>query len=225
MMLCSLALGHKTPWDTVEFEALRVGFDLSLNAQNPDRTLLERTRAFEEQDLALLFGAMFDRKPKGVKDIADHVRCVVSGVIPEDQKEYMDALAAIFQKRVLVYLEGVGHPPSCRDSLVDARQFEQDKDSSNLRCLLLLQASSDSDLMPFGSDWTIRFELTLPDEEANDAVPISWHTCLRSGEVTLSPAVLEILTKPSRTRHHAEWEHWFHSQLLVSCMGSQYTAL
>ncbi|CAA7270124.1 unnamed protein product [Cyclocybe aegerita] len=111
---------------------------------------------------------------------------------------------------------------------------------------MVLQALTDSDLMPMCPDWKIQFILYPPkepkkkegepdkkkddEESAAEALgAIHWHTCTLTADVMVSEVVAEILETllpdPMTSLHHKAWEYWFHTQVLISGMGSHYTRL
>ncbi|CAA7269875.1 unnamed protein product [Cyclocybe aegerita] len=208
-ILCNLAVGHQNPWSMVEFKAFAKGFNLRLAQNEPSATLFAVSQHLKNDDL-------------------------------------LEDLAAIFLEWLKSYLSSEGHPSSVKGTHVAPGDWDRQKHNKLLQTSMVLQALTDSDLMPMRPNWKVRFILYPPkepkkkegepdkkkdnEESAAEALgAIHWHTCTLTADVMVSEVVAEILETllpdPTTSLHHEAWEYWFHTQVLISGMGSRYTGL
>ncbi|KAJ3508344.1 hypothetical protein NLJ89_g5810 [Agrocybe chaxingu] len=213
-LLSSLLFNHKSPWDTPEFKAIQSGFNLVLDIrQSTTSRLINRTQDLGREKLVRLFAAMFS------KDLAETIQVTSQiGCYPDIAAEYrvgvLLLLASVFNTRLTSYLQGIGHPPSARDTIVSVQDWERDKDDHLFRCRLFLKAVTDADLVPSKE---IKILLSWPiSPEDLSASFTEWHTCSMTANIPVTKHLFQMLLTPLGEGEvsHKEFDSWFHAQLL-----------
>jgi hypothetical protein len=107
--------------------------------------------ASHRHSVPALIAAMYNRRLTSVDQLTEHL---VFKTIRGSGDSTTPLFADLFGAKLIDYLAGVGHPTT-RDSLLPSQVIAQDADDTLLRAQLLLKATTDSDLMPTESNWSI----------------------------------------------------------------------
>ncbi|KAJ7636762.1 hypothetical protein FB45DRAFT_1056053 [Roridomyces roridus] len=209
--MCKVLLGHANPFEHPEFRALQEGMDVAVG-----RTSFSLKLASAPEQALPFFAALYDRGIRQKKDITDHLSY---RILIHAKDCSTRSFAALFRLLMNRFLDGTGYPDALRDTVVDAEEWSRQLNNTLLRVNLLLQAATDSDLLPFGK-WKIQFNFVGVDTVApeSDPRPLHFHTCSTTVDVKITRALENLLLSSSvrldDPTHCTAFDVWFQGQLM-----------
>lgn len=160
---------------------------------------------------------MTNRRNYGPDDLRLDVRASDSGNIR------LEMLVDILELRVGQYLRGKGHPPGLDGSIILREIYERDLNDSTLRARLLLEAFTESDLLPTEIGWKLSVRKSLiillcqlilpqiilrdiPSPELTQSSDIAvideslvnppfFHVCFRQLDIPVTEHIIELLSQ------------------------------
>ncbi|KAF9527086.1 hypothetical protein CPB83DRAFT_430299 [Crepidotus variabilis] len=233
MILSFLAFGTPDPWNQAEFLAMQAGFNLELTQdvdEGVDGTLSGRScRKFTASNLVRMLHAATNRKLTSSHELIERIS-VVPKLGARDPTGVLTPIAAIFKSRLISYLKGEGHPSSLIGTFVTPEQYEESKTDGGLRSRLLLEALTDTDMLPVEPEWQV--DLTVhhvsgDNHRNNENKTIAFHVCAQYADIAVTEHLKSLLTQYIEDDEESlkAFDKWFHGILLFSGRRSGYNIL
>ncbi|KAJ7179709.1 hypothetical protein C8R46DRAFT_1029151 [Mycena filopes] len=198
-------------WKRPEFASIRRGFDVAFGTTT---FIAELTK---HREILPLLVRIYDRE---VRQPADIVSKLSESILMRAVDNTTPFFGALFRLLMLRYLGGTGHPEATRGGLVSEDDFVAGLNDASLRARLLLQTTTDSNMMPSRESWRILWRFIGLNNTAPESIPrpVHFHTCTYDVDVKITVSVQELLlkscTKLDDREHTTPFDVWFHGQLL-----------
>ncbi|KAF8199842.1 hypothetical protein K438DRAFT_2015855 [Mycena galopus ATCC 62051] len=206
LFMSKVLLNRTDVFSHPEFLALRRGLDIKMG---PTSFISELGGL---NGMLRVFAAMYNLRVQNVVNVSSRLSWQILLHAANGTTPYY---GAIFRLLVERYVGHVGHPMEFRGTVVDEDEWCKGINDSTLRARLLLQAASDSDLLPSSDSWCLKFRFvgitTVNDPNPR---PLHFHTCMYEVDVKISQPLEDLLmrscVKLDDSNHSTAFDLWFH---------------
>ncbi|KAF8144571.1 hypothetical protein K438DRAFT_1873848, partial [Mycena galopus ATCC 62051] len=185
LFMSKVLLNRTDVFSHPEFLALRHGLDIKMG---PTSFISELGGL---NGMLRVFAAMYNLRVQSVVNVSSRLSWQILLHATNGTTPYY---GAIFRLLVERYVGHVGHPIEFRGTVVDEDEWCKGINDSTLRVRLLLQAASDSDLLPSSDSWCLKFRFvgitTVNDPNPR---PLHFHTCTYEVDVKISQPLEDLL--------------------------------
>lgn len=167
MLISRLWFGNEV-WNSYEFQRIWEGFNVnfgngrSISSVSLCIVLLSTvyltyidklmgSLSIKPEDLAL---TALDRRFTDISQLVDHLVFETAQVSRRENSRDKQ-LVAIFQKAVLLYLGGSGHPEGLRGGIVTTEDFDEAIGDPLCRARIMMKGCRETEMIPVG-EWTIK---------------------------------------------------------------------